>query len=96
MDGDDRQHGGGGNGQQHWQKAIPHGTRCDCKLLAEALHMDSSNVSYEYCRNALQRRWRITCRHGELMPAANPANPVEKWKDLGEMTPLNALLVQNV
>jgi hypothetical protein len=37
----------------------------------------------------------MTCGHGETMPAETAPNPLEKWKDLGEITPLNAVLVRN-
>lgn len=84
-----------GGGALHCTRTIPHGTHCDCRLLAEALPMDPRKLPYEYCRNVLQRRWRMTCRHGEVMPTVAASSGPEKWKDLGKMTPLNALLVKN-
>jgi hypothetical protein len=91
---DDRLNGSAGGRPLHCRKTIPHGTSCGCRLLAEALHQDPKTISYEYCCNVLQRRWHMTCGHGESMPAAAPST-LELWKDVGEMTPLNALLIQN-
>ena len=76
-------------------RVIPHGTRCSCKLLAEALHMDPRKLTYEFCRTVLQKHWRMTCRHGEILPADEQVSSAEKWKDIGAMTPLNAILVKN-
>lgn len=76
-------------------RAIPHGTLCSCKLLAEALQMDPRKLTYEYCRTVLQKHWRMTCRHGEVLPTDEPACLTEKWKDIGAMTPLSAILLKN-
>lgn len=76
-------------------RTTPHGTRCNCKLLAEALHMDPRNLTYEFCRTVLQKHWKMTCRHGEILPVDEQRAFAEKWKDIGAMTPLNAMLVKN-
>jgi hypothetical protein len=38
----------------------------------------------------------MTCMHGEVTLAADATAALDKWKDLGEMTPLNALVVKNL
>jgi hypothetical protein len=95
MHGADADLGGDGGAGPECHKTIQHGARCSCRLLAEALRVDPKELSYEYCCSVVQRHWRMTCRHGETMPSAAAPNPLEKWKDLGEITPLNAVLVQN-
>lgn len=43
-----------------------HGEHCGCRLLALAIGMDPGKLSYAYCVNVLQKRWRLTCNHDEL------------------------------
>lgn len=78
-------------------EAIPHGTYCECVQLAAALGLRPSAISYFYCKNFLQRRWTMTCRHGEVAPRepAIGAGAGEKWKDKGQMNPVMAILVSN-
>lgn len=76
-------------------RVIEHGGRCDCELLAQAMRIDPSAISFEYCRNVLQKRWRMTCRHGhpESTPAAAWAS--EHWRDIGQLDPVKAILISN-
>jgi hypothetical protein len=76
-------------------KTIEHGAVCDCKVLAQALHLDGRAISFDYCRRVLQMRWRLTCRHGSLeVPAAGIAVG-ERWRELGPMDPVKAILISN-
>jgi len=43
---------------------IPHGDFCSCTILADAVGADRSAIPFEFCRRVLQKRWRMTCRHG--------------------------------
>ena len=73
---------------------IPHGTQCECVQLAAALGLPAKAISFYYCRNFLQRRWSMTCRHGELLDTQPPPRS-ERWKEQGEMNPVLAILVEN-
>jgi len=73
---------------------IPHGAQCECVQLAAALGLPPQAISFEYCRNFLQHRWPMTCKHGQLL--ATPSAPHSpRWKERGEMTPILAILVEN-
>lgn len=74
---------------------IVHGTHCDCVQLAAALGLAPSAIPFFYCRNILQRRWTMTCRHGDVQEPQTPAGPSEKWKEPTYMNPVMTILVQN-
>ena len=74
---------------------FPHGTHCDCVLLAQALGLGSQVISFDYCRTLLQRRWAMTCKHGEVQGKDALPDLGEKWKDKGAMNPVLAILVKN-
>ena len=44
-------------------RAQVHGSHCSCALLTEAIGADPSAIDYTFCRNILQKRWRMTCDH---------------------------------
>jgi hypothetical protein len=77
------------------QVRIPHGTECECVALAAALGLEPGAISFYYCRNMLQRRWSMRCKHGELDLTSGPPPAGERWKDKGQMTPVLAILVSN-
>lgn len=72
-----------------------HGVVCECTVLAAALGIGPKGVSFHYCRNVLQRRWAMVCRHGEKPDRTVVAPLSEKWKDKGELTPVLAILIEN-
>ncbi len=74
--------------------AIVHGTHCDCVQLAAALGLAPGAIPFFYCRNILQRRWAMTCRHGDVQEPRTPAG-TEKWKKTADMNPITAILVRN-
>jgi hypothetical protein len=74
---------------------VRHGTHCDCVALAAALGLPAGAISFYYCRTMLQRRWSMTCKHGEVESASEPAIPYAKWKNKGDMNPVLAILVKN-
>jgi len=90
---------------EHWHVEEPsqpsrhdkvrHGTHCDCVLLAAALGLGPDAISFDYCRNNLQHRWAMTCKHGEVLDTRTSTPLSEKWKDEGEMNPVLAILVKN-
>lgn len=43
---------------------VEHGDHCDCLALARAVGAPSSSIDYCYCRNVLQKHWRLSCNHG--------------------------------
>lgn len=74
---------------------IVHGTHCDCVQLAAALGLAPGAIPFFYCRNILQRRWTMTCRHGDVQEPQTPADASEKWKETADMNPVMAILVRN-
>jgi len=76
-------------------ETIAHGTHCECVQLAAALGLRPSAIPYFYCKNFLQRRWTMACRHGEVAPREPEISGPEKWKDKGQMNPVMAILVSN-
>lgn len=73
---------------------VEHGGRCDCELLAHAVRVAPSVISFEYCQRVLQRHWRMTCRHGA--PASSePCPSTHQWEDMGLTDPVKAILVSN-
>lgn len=74
---------------------IGHGARCDCLLLAAAAHGGADAVTFSYCRRVLQKRYVMTCGHGEAVPAAEVKETSDKWHDFGEIDAVKAILVTN-
>lgn len=71
-----------------------HGERCECLILAAAVGAGPKSISFNYCRDILQKHWRITCRHGEHAPA-EPVKPAsERWRGVGKIDPLKAFLIK--
>jgi hypothetical protein len=82
------------HGDSHYP-TVRHGTRCECVALAAALGLPPGAISFYYCRNMLQRRWAMTCKHGQVEEAGEQPSAYEKWKDKGDMNPVLAILVEN-
>lgn len=76
-------------------REIPHGTQCQCLLLAAAVAPKGEGLRFGYCLHVLQKHWRMTCRHGEVGPPETQRKGSEKWHDLGEMDGVKAVLVKN-
>ena len=74
---------------------IQHGDHCECKLLARTLNIDPSAISFAFCQRVLQRHWRMTCRHGVQDVAPAPLPAVERWRELGEVDAVKAILICN-
>jgi hypothetical protein len=72
---------------------IEHGGHCDCKLLALALHLDPRTISLDYCQRVLQEHWRMTCRHGSQEPMPREQCLADRWRDMGPMDPVKAILL---
>jgi hypothetical protein len=70
-----------------------HGDRCDCALLARAMRMSPRAISFAFCHDVLQKRWRMTCLHGCRPAEVAPA--VQRWQDLGEVDAVQAILISN-
>ena len=80
---------GPGNGE------MPHGNYCECVLLAAAVGAGPQAISFHYCLNVLQKRWLLTCRHGEMVDTGSAEKTSEKWRNFGEMDAVKAILVKN-
>lgn len=72
-----------------------HGARCDCLLLAAATQGGGDAITFSFCRYVLQKRYVMTCRHGEREPIAAIKKAGEKWHEFGEIDAVKAILVTN-
>lgn len=71
-----------------------HGDRCACRLLAAAVGCKPAAIPFEYCRTVLMKRWRLECNHGcRDDEAVRPRS--EKWRDVGPIDPVKAILIRN-
>jgi hypothetical protein len=59
-------------------------------LLAAACGVAPRTISFEYCLLGIRKRWKITCRHGEVSPDAEPAAAVPA---LGRLNAVSGVLV---
>ena len=73
----------------------PHGDRCECLILAAAVHGSPDAIPYSYCRSVLQKRYAMHCRHGEVGCTAGPPSPAVKWQDFGDLDAVQAILLKN-
>lgn len=62
-------------------------------MLAAAIGISPESISFEYCRNVLQKRWGITCRHGEQHPAEPAVPAAERWQEVGKVDAVKAVLI---
>lgn len=51
-------------------------------------------MTFSYCRHILQKRYAMTCMHGELRHRPQ-AMVRETWHDLGEIDAVKAILLTN-
>lgn len=61
-----------------------HGSYCSCIVLEAATQVMPGTISYAFCTGVLQKRWRMTCDHGEPPEAEKPAGP-ERWAGIGAL-----------
>lgn len=77
----------------HLWRDVEHGDQCSCMLLAKAIGAPADTVDYYYCRQVLQKHWRVRCNHGGC-PAVvpiTPGLPPLDWHD-----PVQAMLLANL
>jgi hypothetical protein len=73
-----------------WQH--DHGDPCDCMALALATGAGPDAVDFNYCRQVLQKHWRLKCNHGSGVPGER-ATPQLPQRDAGD--PVQAILAAN-
>lgn len=74
-------------------RQVRHGAGCDCSLLAAATCSHPDAITFSYCSKVLQKRYAMTCRHGEAEEF--PAPPLPQWTDVGRVDAVTAILVAN-
>ena len=74
---------------------VEHGAQCSCKLLAQAMGLDPRKLSFDYCCRVLQKRWRMTCTHGEPASAVASTGLGERWRHVRRISPVLAILMSN-
>ena len=55
----------------------------------------ASYFSFDYCTRVLQKRWRMTCRHGCLEAVTAASGSGERWHDIGPVDAVKAILISN-
>ncbi len=75
-----------------WHRERRHGSRCSCRVLATIAGGDPSIIDYGYCRQVLQKRWRMTCDH---VPEIRREKATPKFPSLDAHDPVHALLIAN-
>lgn len=76
-------------------RCIQHGDHCECTLLARTLNIDPAAISFSFCQRVLQKHWRMTCRHGSQGETPRLVPAVERWRELGEVDAVKAILISN-
>lgn len=71
---------------------VEHGDECGCMLLAQAVGAPADTVDFNYCRQVLQKHWRLRCNHGGHSPGA-PVTP--QLPHLDPHDPVQAALLAN-
>lgn len=74
---------------------IEHGGQCSCASLAQAVGLDPRKLSFEYCHRVLHKRWGMTCRHGQHEGAPAATGNGERWREVGTVDPVKAILIRN-
>jgi hypothetical protein len=74
-------------------RQVRHGAGCDCSLLAAATCSHPDAITFSYCSKVLQKRYAMTCRHGEARDFSAPALP--QWTDVGPVDAVKAILMVN-
>ena len=72
---------------------VQHGDECSCTLLAKAIGAPADTVDQYYCRQVLQKHWRVRCNHGGC-PAAPLVTPALPNLDLHD--PVQAMILANL
>ena len=52
-------------------------------------------MTFSYCRHVLQKRYSMTCMHGDMEPRQGTVKMPEKWHDQGEIDAVKAILLTN-
>jgi len=76
------------------QKQNEHGNRCSCRLLADAIGCNPKTIRFTYCQAVLMKHWDIECNHGchdEIMALSRSS----KWREIGPIDPIKAILIKN-
>lgn len=71
-----------------------HGSRCSCRLLADAVGCSAKAIRFTYCQAVLMKHWAIECNHNCHDEPAAPVRSVP-WHDVGPIDPIKAILIRN-
>ena len=74
---------------------VEHGAQCSCNLRAQAMGLDPRKLSFDSGYRVLQKRWRMTRTHGEPANAVATTGLGERWRHVGRINPLLAILMSN-
>jgi len=71
-----------------------HGNRCSCQLLASLVGGNPSTISFAFCRSVLMKHWVLDCNHGCINAQAGSRRS-DKWREVGQIDPVKAILIKN-
>ena len=83
------------SGSEHlvgWYQERKHGSHCSCRVLASIAGGDPSIIDYGYCRQVLQKRWRMRCDH---IPEVRREKSTPELPSHDPRDPVHALLIAN-
>ena len=63
---------------------LRHGSHCGCRVLEAAAQVRFGTISCAFCKSVLQKRWRMTCNHGEPPEAEKPV-AADRWAGIGAL-----------
>lgn len=75
-----------------WHRERKHGSHCSCRVLASIAGGDPSIIDYGYCRQVLQKRWRMRCDH---IPEVHREKSTPELPSHDPRDPVHALLIAN-
>lgn len=76
------------------RKHDEHGSRCSCRLLAEAIGCNPKTIRFTYCQAVLWKHWAVECNHNCYDEPAESGRS-SKWHYVGPIDPIKAILIKN-
>lgn len=76
------------------RKHDEHGNRCSCRVLADLVGCNPGTIRFSYCLDVLGKHWLMECNHACHDEFVEPVRS-EKWRDIGPIDPIKAILIRN-
>lgn len=73
---------------------VKHGSRCSCRILAEAVGCEPEAIAFSFCQVVLKKRWIVECNH-DCTDKAAAQKLSSKWHESAPIDPVKAILIMN-